>query len=629
MRGHRLFLKAGSVFSRIFSTPLNPLYHLGTTAIYMFTIAFISGVYLFLFYNVDPTQSYNSTIRIMDQWLGNVMRNLHRYSSDAFVIFVFLHFLHMLITGKFKRVTSWIFGIISLIITIFIGLTGFVLVWDQKAKLLGLLTAKLLIYLPIFDPSIAGAFLNNDLAYLGGVFRVVLFAHVFFCAFTAIFLWLHEMHLSKAGVFPPKKIMLFSGIFLLGISLFWDASIDPPAQDSVLPLETTFDWYYFFGYYFMKILPVGGNWILMLIVTALLIAFPFLFRKKRPPLPDIDRELCDACEQCIEDCPYEAITLKPYPEGGDNRALIDYNKCVGCNICVGSCKSMAISSEAVAPDILSFAEDAHHVVACQSLGVNKMELPPGTKYSEVVCIGNANAKSLNIDQIKDENKLILVGCETCYYRFGVDWAKVRINRKRRPVSAPSVNFNNILFLTSGQNIGDKIRQFTLESGNKERKKAVSVVEWTRPNWIVAIVISLLFFLTIPVLSNVRMHFYSPTERTVILNLKYISSPVEESEGSSSRLSHMQSPVPIVTRRSDILIEAMDEQGSVIYSKVFRPRGLRRDVAVYVYDEIQVPGTVSVTLREVSFPEKSFSMENIALDPGQSILVRFDNQQLVH
>lgn len=92
---------------------------------------------------------------------------------------------------------------------------------------------------------------------------------------------------------------------------------------------------------------------------------------------------------------------------------------------------------------------------------------------------------------------------------------------------------------------------------------------------------------------------------------------------------MQSPVPIVTRRSDILIEAMDEQGSVIYSKVFRPRGLRRDVAVYVYDEIQVPGTVSVTLREVSFPEKSFSMENIALDPGQSILVRFDNQQLVH
>jgi quinol-cytochrome oxidoreductase complex cytochrome b subunit/ferredoxin len=627
MRGHRYFLKAGGLFSRVFSTPLNPLYHLGTIAIYMFAIAFVSGIYLFFFYTVDPTQSYNSTVEIMDQWLGNIMRNLHRYSSDAFVIFVFLHFLHMLITGKFKRVTSWIFGIISLIITIFIGLTGFLLVWDQKAKLLGLLTAKLMIYLPIFDPSIAGAFLYNDLAYLGGIFRVTLFAHVFFCAFTAIFLWLHEMHLSKAGVFPPKRIMLFSGIFLLGISIFFDASIDPPAQDSALPLSTTFDWFYFFGYYMMKVLPVGGNWLLMLLVTILLIAFPFLFKKKKPPMPDIDKSLCDACEQCIEDCPYEAISLKP-DEGGENRADINYDKCVGCNICVGSCKSLAIESINVSPEVLNYTGKTTHVVACQSLSPDIRGLDKNIQFSEVICIGNLNAKTLDIENIKDDNKLILVGCESCYYRFGADWAKVRMNRKRRPVSRPSVNFNNILFVSSGQNVAQKIREFIEDKAPSQKRRNIRVVEWPKVNYILATVISLLLFLSIPVLSNAKLHFYSPTDRTVILSLKYISSPVEETSENSSRLSHMQSPVPIITRRSSITIDLLDKaSGAVIYSKEFQPRGLRKDVAIYVFDEIIVPGPVSLILRETEFPDIIHTIEDISLSEGESVVVRFEHKKL--
>lgn len=61
MSGHGIFLRVGAFFSKIFSTKYNPFYHLGTLAIYFFAIAFVSGIYLFLFYKVDPTQSYIST----------------------------------------------------------------------------------------------------------------------------------------------------------------------------------------------------------------------------------------------------------------------------------------------------------------------------------------------------------------------------------------------------------------------------------------------------------------------------------------------------------------------------------------------------------------------------------------
>lgn len=624
MSGHRIFLRAGAFFSRIFSTKYNPFFHLGTLAIYFFAIAFVSGIYLFLFYKVDPTQSYISTVEITNQWLGNLMRNLHRYSSDLFVVFVVLHFFHMLITGKFKRVKSWLFGIVSLIITVFIGLTGFVLVWDQKAKLLGILTAKLLIYLPFFDPSIAGAFLINDLAYLGGIFRVTLFGHIFFCAFTAIFLWLHEIHLSKPGIFPPKKIMLYVGIFTLLISLFFDASLDAPAQDTVLPTETGFNWYYFFGYYLLKIFSVGWNWILILIVTLFIFSFPFLFKKNKNSIPVIDTNLCDGCQQCADDCPYDSILIRQN-EKGEDKAWLDAEKCVGCNICVGSCKSMAIASAEILPNLINSAgKEQHHIITCSYLRneLNGLDLQ-NTKISEAVCIGNINAKAFDESFISDKNKLVLLGCESCYYRFGPEWAKSRLNHKRRPVIKSSVNYSNVLFVTSGQNIKKTITDFINNANDTLNKKELVVKDFSKINLVFAIILSALFFLSIPYFSNQKLSFYSSKSRTLVLNLKYTSSPIHELQNNSSQLSHMQSPVPIISGRSAIKIEVINSANKkIVFSKVYNPRGIRKDIAVYVYDEVDVPEKIEVILSEIEFPEIKHEINNIELREGESHVLRF-------
>jgi NAD-dependent dihydropyrimidine dehydrogenase PreA subunit len=52
----------------------------------------------------------------------------------------------------------------------------------------------------------------------------------------------------------------------------------------------------------------------------------------------INREKCDGCETCVEACPSEAITI-----GEDKKAKVDAEECVDCEACVDECPNEAIS----------------------------------------------------------------------------------------------------------------------------------------------------------------------------------------------------------------------------------------------------------------------------------------------
>ena len=119
-KGHYLFQRFAGWFSPYFSTKNNPLYHLADISIFMLAVATISGIYIFLFYNVDPAHSYQSVEKLSNQWVGGLMRSIHRYSSDLLVVFVLMHLVHMYITGKFRRILSWITGVGSFLVVIFL-----------------------------------------------------------------------------------------------------------------------------------------------------------------------------------------------------------------------------------------------------------------------------------------------------------------------------------------------------------------------------------------------------------------------------------------------------------------------------------------------------------------------------
>lgn len=56
--------------------------------------------------------------------------------------------------------------------------------------------------------------------------------------------------------------------------------------------------------------------------------------------PIWDKELCSACETCIERCPMEALTM-----GEDDLPEKDPDRCIGCGVCATGCPSAAIGLE--------------------------------------------------------------------------------------------------------------------------------------------------------------------------------------------------------------------------------------------------------------------------------------------
>ncbi|MFH1268094.1 MAG: 4Fe-4S binding protein [Planctomycetota bacterium] len=53
----------------------------------------------------------------------------------------------------------------------------------------------------------------------------------------------------------------------------------------------------------------------------------------------VDPEKCTGCEECIEECPVEAIELK------DDVAVVDEDTCSDCGQCIDICPGEAIAME--------------------------------------------------------------------------------------------------------------------------------------------------------------------------------------------------------------------------------------------------------------------------------------------
>ncbi len=627
---HWKFQRFAGPFSRIFSSRLNPLYHLGDIAIAMFIIACATGVYLFFFYNVDPAQAYQSVEGISKNPFNAVIRSAHRYSSDLLVVFLLLHFLQTLFTGKYKRVLSWISGVISLLVILFIGVTGFILVWDEKGKLIGYLTARFFTALPIFDPAIAGSFISNNLDYVGGFFKVSLFGHVFFSVFLLIVLWLHVMRIARPKLFSPREIWMYTGIALLAACLIFPVKSDSPAQGTFIPYNTTFDWYYFFGYYLLIIFTVPVNWGIMIVSGIVVALVPFIARPKRKAPAVIDLDKCDACNRCAEDCPYGAIDM--LIRNGNRKAILDNDKCISCGICLASCKEFAITMEGY-PDLLKNTGAAKRqltVVSCSQFAPVNLPANVSNYREQITCIGDLHSKEVEHLLAEKSEGVLLLGCEDCYHRLGKTWLTERLVRNRPPGLAKAVPQKRIELITANNYSEKALQDFTdlLQKPEADEAGAVyRIHDFLKANHALAAMLITLFFLSIPLLSNTRVSFFSKQEHLLVLSFKYISTPIEFREIKSDE-RQMQLGKPMVAKRSPVKVEVMNEAGEVIYTRQYVPRGLKQDIAIFVYDEIRTPQrAVSIRVTETAVKDKQIQLAHVTLSDEDGTIVTFVDGEL--
>ena len=114
----------------------NWFYTLGSATLFAFTIQAITGVFLAMYYTPSPTEAYDSVTHLTnDVFLGEFVRGMHKWGASVMMILIFLHMGRTFFFGAYKypRELNWVIGVVLLILTLVMGLTGYLLPFDQRS----------------------------------------------------------------------------------------------------------------------------------------------------------------------------------------------------------------------------------------------------------------------------------------------------------------------------------------------------------------------------------------------------------------------------------------------------------------------------------------------------------------
>ena len=114
----------------------NWFYTLGSATMFAFVSQAITGVFLAMYYTPSPTQAYESARHITnDVFLGEFVRGMHKWGSSVMVILIFLHMARTFFFGAYKypRELNWIIGVVLVVLTFLMSLTGYLLPFDQRS----------------------------------------------------------------------------------------------------------------------------------------------------------------------------------------------------------------------------------------------------------------------------------------------------------------------------------------------------------------------------------------------------------------------------------------------------------------------------------------------------------------
>ena len=63
----------------------------------------------------------------------------------------------------------------------------------------------------------------------------------------------------------------------------------------------------------------------------------------------VDEEKCIGCEECVQRCPFEAVVMKAAEEPEEQKSSVDPENCKGCGLCIITCKPNALTYKIVRP----------------------------------------------------------------------------------------------------------------------------------------------------------------------------------------------------------------------------------------------------------------------------------------
>ncbi|MEX1099656.1 MAG: cytochrome b N-terminal domain-containing protein, partial [Bacteriovoracaceae bacterium] len=553
-------------FNKIYSSKYNPIYRTGTIAVVLLMMAIVSGLILIFFYRVGaPYQSIQSIQN--NWWFAGWLRAFHRYASDAMVVAVFFHILRMWAQGKSwgKRTFPWISGVILVLMTLVSAWSGFVLVWDTQAQALISAISSLIDATGILSTTLIQGFDGSNLKPEKSFFFFIVFLHVVVPLAMIFGIWAHTMKLARASWFPTKKITISIVVLFIGISLIFSAPLGPEANLLKQPTEYFLNWWYLFW------MPLAQSYPLATLMTglgvfALLFVAPFILKpskEKIPPPSTLDKDICNGCNQCVVDCPYEAISLidrmnKEDEKLSEKHAVVDTSLCVSCALCTASCPVFTIGPKGRTSidqhkNANAFLKNEREkesikekiiIVGCTKQPYSNAKLKqiekkyPNVSVFPIECMGTLHMRTIG-QMSAQTDQIILAACpeRNCSNKDAHMLLKERKEGARMPSLPERTDKSKVHMLAMGDGEEYKVEKLIRKLSNTSSAKA-----WF-PNWLSASVLSF-FILSLLALSS-SAKFKAPEALSGKLRLSWklqsqrISFCETADEAEQSSLGHLR------------------------------------------------------------------------------------------
>jgi quinol-cytochrome oxidoreductase complex cytochrome b subunit/mono/diheme cytochrome c family protein len=110
-------------------------YITGSMLVFAFAVQAITGIFLWMAYSPSSQTAYESVYYIQHEMTGGwLLRGVHHFMAQAMVVVMGLHLLQVVVDGAYRapREFNYWLGIVLMQLVMGLGLTGYLLPWDQK-----------------------------------------------------------------------------------------------------------------------------------------------------------------------------------------------------------------------------------------------------------------------------------------------------------------------------------------------------------------------------------------------------------------------------------------------------------------------------------------------------------------
>ena len=327
----------------------NPFYFHGALPTFVFWMLILSGLGLLFYYKATLTESYLSMEYLHNLPFGTAVRSSHRWSADAMLLAIYLHIFRVWITDRHReyRVVPWLTGVALLILTYIAGISGYLLVGDQRSFGLAYEIRHALNAWPVVGTWFASQFIGGTEVTDYTMVRFLCF-HLFSAMAIFWFIWMHLLRITRPFLIVTIGIgAAVVGLILITSGVFPASSYPAVTNPHIPPLSYELgDWLYLPGFWLLSKAGPMLFWGAIIGFFALLTAVPYFLRDTRRNVAQVVREKCVGCQLCAVDCPYAAIQMVPTwnerKKKPDLLAVVDTPRWSECGVCVGSCDVDAI-----------------------------------------------------------------------------------------------------------------------------------------------------------------------------------------------------------------------------------------------------------------------------------------------